>query len=369
LLKRDFSASEARVSLVVSAATFAVALASPFIGLFADAIGRKRVIVPCLFALAFTTLGCTLSHNLHQLILWRFLGGICTPGIIAVTLAYISEEAHERATGSVTALYVTGTVVGGLVGRISSAIVADYRPWQWSFGILTILTFLGAAAVAILLPPSRRFERHTQWRQSFDAMRHHLTNPRLLATYLIGFIILFAHVGLFTYINFHLAEPPFSLSTSQLGAIFLVYALGIVITPLSGRLIDRFGHRAGLCVAVALTVPGCLLTLLPNLPLIIFGIAIASSGVFVAQSSASSHIGRAADGARSVASGLYVSCYYLGGSVGATALAAPYHLGHWPAVVVSVILLQLAALAITWRFFAAKPPSPPRSHELPLPLE
>jgi predicted MFS family arabinose efflux permease len=355
LFRRDFHASEAAVSLTISAATLAVALASPFVGLLADAIGRKRVIVPCLLALAMATLGCAFAQNLQQLIVWRFIGGVCTPGVIAVTLAYISEEAAGHATGSVTALYVTGTVLGGLTGRLSAAFAADHLPWRWAFVLLAAMTLLGTLAVWVFLPRSRHFSRHTQWRQNLRAMADHLRNPRLLATYLCGFAILFSHVGLFTYVNFHLAAPPFSLSTSALGLVFLVYALGLVVTPLSGRLIDRMGHRAGIALAVALIVAGAALTLVDTLPLLVAGLAVASSGVFVAQASASSHIGRAAPNARSAAAGLYVACYYLGGSAGATALAAPWRLGQWPAVVATVVLVQCVTLAISWRYFSAEP--------------
>jgi len=365
LFRRDFRASEAGVSLIISAASLAVALAAPFVGLLADTLGRKRVIVPCLLALAISTLGCALAQNLGELIFWRFIGGVCTPGVIVVTLAYISEEAAAQASGSVTALYVTGTVLGGLAGRLSAAVVADRLSWRWAFGLLAVMTFLGAMAVWLFLPRSRHFSRRPQWRHGLAAMAGHLRNPHLLATYLCGFTILLTHVGLFTYVNFHLAKPPYSLSTSALGMVFLVYALGIVITPLSGRLIDRLGHRAGIAVAVALIITGAVLCLAEPLVLVIAGLAIASSGVFVAQASASSHIGRAAGKARSSAAGIYVACYYLGGSVGATGLVVPWRLGQWPAVVAAVILVQGLTLALTWRYFSAGP-APECATSIPL---
>lgn len=366
LFHKEFNASEARVSLIVSAATLAVALASPFVGVVADAVGRKRVIVPCLVALAASTLGCALSSDLNQIILWRLLGGICTPGVIAVTLAYISEESPAMSAGAVTALYVTGTVLGGLTGRLSAAFAADHLSWRWSFGILSLLTLIGTACVQLLLPRSQKFIRQTHWREPIAAMWQHLHNKSLLATYLAGFTVLFCHVGLFTYINFYLAKPPYSLSTSALGSLFLVYALGIIITPMSGKLVDRAGHRTGILLGTALIIIGAVATLIPNLWSIIAGIATASSGVFVGQATASSHIGCCTQTARSAASGLYVASYYLGGSVGATALVVPWHMGGWSAVVFSLIAMQLITTGLTWRFFA---PGRPAQHGEPIPIE
>ena len=351
LFRDTFHASEAQVSLIVSVATLAVALASPFVGMLADAVGRKRVIVPCLFALALATFGCATASNLHQLVVWRFVAGLCMPGVIAVTLAYISEESPAASAGSVVAIYVTGTVLGGLTGRLSAAFVADRFSWRWSFAVLAFLTLVGAICTWRMLPRSRHFQRQLHWHDGFSALGRHLHNKRLLATYFAGFSVLLSHVGLFTYISFHLARPPFSLSTSALGMIFLVYGLGVIVTPLSGRLIDRLGHRAGAALSAGMFIAGAALTLIPNLPLMVMGIAIASSGVFVAQATSSSHIGRAADGAKSAASGLYVAAYYLGGSMGATALVVPWHLGGWPAVVGTIIVVQCLCLVVSWKYY------------------
>ena len=365
LFRQTFGESEARVSLIMSAATIAVAAASPFVGILADAIGRKRVIVPCLFALTASAVGCAAARDLDQIILWRFLGGVFTPGVIVATLAYISEESPAGEAGSTTALYVTGTVVGGLTGRLAAAFAADHLSWRWSFLILAMLTLAGATGAWVLLPRSRKFQRRSHWRQSLSSLAGHLRNPGLLATYLAGFNVLFCHVGLFTYLNFHLGRPPFSLSTSALGSIFLVYALGIVVTPLSGKVVDRAGHRAAAALAVALVIGGAFLTLAMNLWLIVAGVAIASTGVFVAQAAASSHIGHAAKIAKSAASGLYVGCYYLGGSVGATALVLAWNWRGWPAIVAAVVTAQLIALVIIWEFFARGE----AEHEEPLPIE
>jgi len=351
VFREYFGESEARVSLIVSSAAFAVALFSPIIGMFADAVGRKRIIVPCIFILSAATFGCALAQNLNQLIFFRFIAGVCTPGVVAVIIAYISEEADNGTAGSVMALYVTGTVLGGLTGRLSAAFIADYFLWRYSFIFLSILTLSGAVSVWLFLPASKKFVIVPEWRNAFPAMIRHLGNRRLTATYITGFNALFCHVGLFTYANFYLSKPPFSLSTSALGLIFLVYALGIVVTPLAGRIIDRIGYRAGAITAICFIAAGALLTLFSSLPMFITGLAVASTGIFIIQASASSHVGHAAEGARSAATGLYVAFYYLGGSAGATALAVPWALGGWKALVAAMILVQCISFVFVWRYF------------------
>ena len=354
VFREYFGESETRVSLIVSSAAFAVALFSPFIGMFADAIGRKRIIVPCIFILSAATFGCALAQNLNQLIVFRFIAGVCTPGVVAVIIAYISEEAEKGSAVTVMSIYVTGTVLGGLTGRLSAALIADFFLWRYSFIFLSMLTLSGAVSVWIFLPASKKFKKVPEWRNTCPAMLMHLKNRKLTATYITGFNALFCHVGLFTYANFYLSKPPFSLSTSALGLIFLVYALGIIITPLAGIIIDRIGYRAGAIIAIGFIAAGALLTLFTSLPLFILGLAVASTGIFIIQSSASSHAGHVAEGARSAATGLYVAFYYLGGSAGATALVLPWALGGWKALVAVMILIQCISFIFVWKYFDRK---------------
>jgi predicted MFS family arabinose efflux permease len=354
LLKEAFGSSEGAVTLTVSAATLAVALASPLVGVMGDSLGRKRVIVPCLAFIALATLLCGTARSLPALVAWRFVGGVFTPGVIAVTIAYISEESPAGTAAWTTSLYVTGTVLGGLTGRMVSALVADSVSWRGAFFALAGLTMLGAVATAWLLPRSTRFVRQSDWQRSLRSLHEHLRNPQLRATYFVGYAVLFCHVGLFTYASFRLAKPPYSLSTSALGSVFLVYALGLFVTPAAGKLVDVIGHRAGTSIAAATVTLGALLTLAPGLTTFVVGLAVASSGVFVAQASASSHVGSSAKEARSAASGLYVACYYLGGSCGATALVLPWRFGGWASVVACIAAVQAAVLFVAQRYFDPK---------------
>ena len=140
--------------------------------------------------------------------------------------------------------------------------------------------------------------------------------------YAAGFCVLFTHIAMFTYVTFHLAAPPFSLSTVALGWLFVVYLVGLVITPFGGRWIDRYGHRTGLALAMALGAAGALLTLTPWLAVIAAGLALCSSGVFIAQAATSSYIGAVTTRDRALAVGLYSTFYYAGGSVGGAAPSA-----------------------------------------------
>jgi predicted MFS family arabinose efflux permease len=355
LFRSLFSASALATSMTISAVTIAIALSSPWVGAAADVLGRKRVIIAAILGLAVPTCLTAASSDLTQIVIWRFLQGLFVPGIIAVTLAYIAEETESNTSGSMTAAYVTGTVIGGMCGRFLTALTTAHFSWRYAFAVLGLVTFLGGVFAWISLPKSVRFVRQQDPFASWRSMGAHLKNPRLLATYYIGFNSLFTLVGIFTYVNFYLAEEPFNLGLVALGSVFLVYGLGIIVTPASGWLIDRFGYRAGLISAAWIAIAGVSLTLIPVTWCVILGLAILSSGIFAAQSAASSHIGVAASTARSSAAGLYVCCYYFGGSVGATILGVLWNWQGWPACVACVILLQIISTLVALRYFISKP--------------
>ena len=350
-----FSASVLATSLTVSAVTAAVALAAPWVGLLADSVGRKRVAVAAILGLSVPTCLAATASTLPQLIGWRFAQGLFVPGIIAVTLAYIAEESRPGATASMMAAYVTGTVLGGMSGRFITAAVAERFGWHNAFLVLGVITAAGGVLVWLCLPRSRHFVPQRDPLQSLRSMGGHFRNIRLWATYFVGFNSLFTMVGVFTCVNFYLAGEPFRLGLVALGSVFFVYGLGVVITPVAGPLIDRFGYRAAMVAAGLIVIAGALLTLIPITWSVILGLAVLSTGIFIAQSAASSHIGAVASTARSSAAGLYVFFYYLGGSAGATVLSLLWKWNGWTPCVVCVAAIQLVSAVVALRLFASKP--------------
>jgi YNFM family putative membrane transporter len=351
MLAGYFHLTAAAISQVMTVTTMAVAFSAPLAGIVADRLGRKRVIVPAAFLLAVPTLLAATSSSYGQLLFWRFWQGVFTPGIFAVTIAYINEE-WESGAGAATAAYVTGTVIGGFSGRFLSALVASQTSWRWAFVTLGTLNLVGALAIRAWLPAGRRFARSQRGGTGARTMWRHLRNPRLLATYAVGFCVMFTLLGTFTYINFYLAAPPFLLSTTALGLLFVVYLIGAVVTPGAGKWIDRRGHRFALVTAFCGGAAGVTLTLIHSLPVIVLGLALCCTGVFIANSAGSSYVGSAAQEDRAAAVGLYVTFYYLGGSAGSAVLGRFWSSGGWPAcvaLIVTVQLLTISLASIFWR--------------------
>jgi predicted MFS family arabinose efflux permease len=349
LLARTFHASTLAVSLTITAPTIAVAAAAPIVGRLADRVGLRRVIVGSAFALAITTALAATATSLTQLIGWRFVQGLLTPGLFAIAMAYIHHEWPPSRVGRATAAYISGTVTGGFTGRAMAGVIAADESWPAAFVALAALNLIVAVAIWLWLPAERRPEATE--RRPQGSILAHLRNPQLVPTFAVGFCVLCAQVAMFTYVPFQLAAPPFSLSTFALGWLFSVYLVGAIVTPLAGHWIDRYGARTGLTLAVVLGVSGALLTALPSLAVVIVGLSVFATAVFIAQSSATSHVGANAEHDRALAIGLYSTFYYLGGSTGAALPALAWNRAGWLGCVALVVVVQLTTLAIalaTW---------------------
>jgi len=359
LLSHMFHASEAQVSLTISASTLGVAVSAALLAVFAERVNRKRIIVASMVMLALCTLLTSTATSLTGLAVWRLLQGLVTPGIFIITIAYVTEEWPALLVPRVMSMYVSGTVFGGFMGRLLGGLIAASNGWRPVFLVLGILGLGGAGLTQWLLRPAQARPALARSSSRLAPLLANLRNPRLLATFAIGFCMLFALVATFSYITFYLADAPFRLSTQQLSYVFTVYLCGLGTTLAAGTVLARVGLRTGMMTAIGASMTGVVLTLVPSLSVVALGLAFTGSGVFVAQTCANSFLRDAAPaGTRVSAAGLYICCYYIGGTTGGIAPGFLWKHGGWPAcaaLVVGILLIAGLAVVFGWR---VRPPAP-----------
>ncbi len=355
LMSQEFAVRAVQISTALTASTFAVALTAPFCGAAADVLGRRRVIAVAMFALIIPGVMIGLAPNLPSLIAWRFVQGLVLPPIFVVTVAYIGEEWPASQVVGITGTYLSATSFGGFFGRFITGVLADLADWHRAFLALAALTAVLAFAVALLLPKERRFVRSAGLAAALTQMLGHLRNPRLIATYAIGFGVLFTFMSIFTYVSFYLAAPPFNLSPTLLGTLFVTYLAGVAVTPLSGRLVARFGRRPLAVTVIAVWIAGLMLSLVPAIPLIVTALVICAGAGFLCQSLSTSFITVTARTGASSAVGVYVSCYYVGGSAGSLLPGLAWNAAGWPGCVALTAVVLLVMAAIVWAAWGDAP--------------
>lgn len=358
LLMREFSADVVQAGATVGATVLAIALLSPLVGLLSDATGRRSWIVGALGAQAALALAIPFASGLDAIVAMRFLQGMAIPGVTAVLTAYLAEEYDGDELSRLMAAYISGGVFGGFSGRFLVGYIGDYFGWRSAFVVLAALSLLGAVFVRYRLPLSRNFVARRDVAGSLRQLLAHLGNRQLLSACLSGFCILFCLVGGLTYLMVFLSTAPYSLSSRELGNLFLVYLVGVLVTPLSARAMGRYSLPRVLMLAFGGAACGLLLTFSPSLPLIVIGMTLFSSGIFCAQAVAIRRVAEVVEEGRSLASGLYGCCYYAGGAVGAWLCALAYVKAAWSGaggVILIVLAVAIAAVLVGW-----KPRSPSR---------
>lgn len=346
VLMMDFTATEVQAGMIVGATILAIAIMSPFLGMLSDAVGRKSFIVGALLFLAIPTALIAQSPNIGWMGMWRFMQGLSVPGITVVTIAYIGEEFEGRALTELMSFYVSGSVLGGFMGRFLLGHLHELIGWRAGYYVMAGMTLIGALWVGKMLPASRHFVANPKFRSAMQTLGEHLVNRYVVTSCLLGACVLFSLVGCFTFINLHLAYTPYELSTGALANIFAVYLIGVVITPLSTTLLRRFGSARTVRVAVIISMFGVLLTLVTPLWGIVLGLAIMSSGVFITQAATISYIAVNVKKGRSLASGLYYMGYYAGGTMGAWLCGIAYARGQWSLTVWLLLFVQVLALLV-----------------------
>ncbi len=344
-LAREFGVGAAEISTIMTASALAIALTAPFTGAIADVLGRKHVITAAMLAVVVPMAGAALANDVGELVAWRFAQGLLLPPIFAVTVAYIGDEWPPAQVAGVAGIYIAGSSLGGFCGRFVPGVLGDLIGWRGAFLALAGLSFVGAVLLALLLPREKGFVRSEGLAASARHMLAHLRNPQLLATYGIGFGVLFNFIAVFTYVSFHLAAPPYNFSSTLLGAIFVTYLAGTAIAPATGWMMARLGRRRFVLAVIALWAGGAVLMLAPSVAAILAGLVLCAVCGMLCQTIATGYVTAIAKEGRSSAVGLYVTAFYVGGSMGAFLPGLAWDAGGWPAAV-AMVLAMLAAMAL-----------------------
>lgn len=348
-LTRHYGVTPAAMGLAVNASTFGMAVAGLVVGFFSPRIDRRLGILLSLTLLAIPTSLLAVAPNLTVFTALRVAQGLCMASAFALTLAYLGEQCSARDAGGAFAAYITGNVASNLVGRLVSAAIADSLGLAWNFYFFAALNLIGAVLVYFTINRVQPMHAMMPVDSPLAAMVAHWRNPRLRAAYGIGFCILFAFIGTFTFVNFVLVRPPLSLGMMDLGFVYFVFLPSVITTLLAGKVTSRLGTRPTIWGSLAVAAIGLPLMLTAHLGEVLAGMILVGVGTFFAQAAATGFVGQAAAENRGVASGTYLACYFCGGLIGTAVLGQLFDAFGWPACVAGVGAALAAAGLLTFR--------------------
>ncbi|MFB4164675.1 MFS transporter [Alteribacillus sp. JSM 102045] len=340
LFTEEFGITETVSSLIISVSLFVLGISFFLYTALSDAFGRRNIIFIAMALGTIGTLAISAAPSFEWLLAARIFQAAALAGIPVAAMAYISEEYKMRAMTVAVGIYISCNSVGGMGGRVLSGVLADVWDWRGAFVIMAGVSFVLFFMVYLLLPRSKQFKaRPFQLKEVLANNKEHLKNPVMLYAYIIGGIHFLVFIGIFNFITYYLSGEPFQISTAVLGLLFLTYGAGTVSSTLAGKAAQKWQQTSCIFIGICLMIGALLLSLIPSFPIIILALLVLSFGFFFAHSSSSSWVTRHAKKAKASASGLYLTSYYLGGSLGSFYYGWLWPAFGWPGVVAGSLFL------------------------------
>ncbi len=348
-LTRAYGTTPAAMSFAVNASTIGMAISGLAMAFFGRHVDRRSGILLSLALLSIPTLLLASMPDLAVFTGLRVVQGVLMASAFTLTLAYLAETSTPGEAASAFAAYITGNVASNLFGRLLSAAVADHFGVAANFLAFAALNLAGALLACFTIKRTATRSERVPVMDALGAWLANLRDPALRAAFVVGFCILFAFIGIFTFVNFVLVRPPYALAMMSIGFVYFVFLPAIVSTPFGGRAALRWGSRTSCAAGLALAVLCLPLLLAHALPAVLFGMVLVSVGTFFAQAVATGFVGRAARADRAAASGMYLASYFLGGLVGSVVLGQVFDRIGWPACVAGVGCALIVAIIFSRR--------------------
>ena len=364
IFSQEFHLTPSVASLAMSFTTGSMAVAMFAIAGFAGFLDRKLTMTVSLFGSTFFAVAAVFSSDFTMILIFRAIQGILVAGFPAIAMAYINEEFDPDTTGLVIGIYVSGTSIGGLTGRIIVSTLTDFFSWKIALICLGVVSLVISAWFCCVLPKSRHFirEKHMPKNMLLDILQN-LRNKMLLQLYVIAFCLMGAFMAMYNYIGYPLMAPPYNLSQTAIGGLFTLYLVGTFSSTFMGGMADRHGNERILCLSIGIMIIGGIVTLLPSLIFKIMGLAIFTFGFFGSHSTACGWVGKCCSGDKAQAASLYLLFYYFGSSVIGTTGGLFLASYGWAGVIFLISLILGGAILIAGMLLAHE------GHHLGTPIE
>lgn len=350
VLAKEFDLMPATASLAMSFGTAGMAMAMIGIASFATRLERKKTMTIALGVAAILAIAIAVSASFELILVLRLCQGILLAGFPALAIAYINEEFDPKIIGLVIGIYVSANSLGGLSGRLLISTLTDFFSWRVGVGVAGTMYLLIAIAFWFGLPNStKKMVKQDGSEKILDGFKKVLKNKEVMSIYAIAFAIMGSFICIYNYISYVFIAPPYNLSQTVVGMIFMMYLLGAVSSTVMGGLSDRYGSGKILCLGCLLMLLGTIITIAASLVLKIIGLALFTFGFFGSHSTACGWAGKIAKGDKARVSSMYMLFYYIGASVIGTVGGMFLSAYGWNGIVLFVGMIMIGALVLAVR--------------------
>ncbi len=332
-VSRSFAASSASTGLVVTFTQVGYALGLVLIVPLGDLVRRRRLVLWMLGA-CFCSL---MLSGFAQSLVWLFVA-ISIVGfssvVVQVLVPYAASIAPDASRGKIVGMVMSGLLVGILLARTLSGLVAEFSSWRMIYFVASALMVILAVFLYIALPdiqPSESRGYFSLLRSIFEIIA---TDSVLRARSLYGAASFGMFSVLWTTLAFLLSKAPFYYSNLAIGLFGLAGAVGAGVAWLAGRLVDRSMEKTNTIVAIVLCVMGFVVLYHGRTSLweVVVGIVVLDMGAQGLHVTNQAVIYRNHPEARSRTTTVYMFTFFIGGTIGSALASELYGAYGWSGV-------------------------------------
>lgn len=344
ILQKTFNTSVSETNLLLSAMLCMLMLCTPWYAPLSNRIGKKRTMLFACLLLIIPTLLSALAPSFGWLLANRLLQAMFIPGVTAVMIAYIHDIYPKKHVGFAMGIYMAATSLGAVLGRLFAGLITHWFSWRIAFFLFASMIFIGVLIMFFLMPNDQNHNKNkiTPWK--WKSITICLSDPNMISVLIVPSVVFFSFMAISTFSTYYLSGPPFNLNSGQLGSVFLVLLLGVIVSPIAGKLSDRIGRIKIIFIGIGILIAGAFLTLVPHYICVITGLGLVTMGMYTVQSVAPTYIGDLATDNKSTAAILYQMFFYFGGAVGTCLPALVWSRYNYLGVVIICIGVTLVGI-------------------------
>jgi predicted MFS family arabinose efflux permease len=335
LISRQFHIGSGTADLVVTAAQIGYGIGLALIVPLGDMLVRRRLVPGILVVAALALFTASAAPDIIVLLFAVAVAGI-TSVSAQILVPFAASLASEQDRGRVVGTVMSGLLVGILLARTFSGLIADAAGWRTVFVVAGVIV-LGLSVLLHHRLPDELPRPSIVYRKLLGSVVHLMrTEPLLRLRSAIGALAFATFNVVWTSLAFLLAGPPYHESEAVIGLFGLLGAAGALAASFSGRLADRGLERWVSGGALAITAASMALLALGSdrLWALIAGILLVDLGIQAVHIQNQQLIFGIDPAARSRLNTGYMVSYFIGGAIGSAATGLAYAAGGWSSVMI-----------------------------------
>ena len=340
-LVSEFGVPMSDAALLITVTLLPLGLAPIFYGYFLQAVPARTMLRIALGLLIVGQIALFFATTFWHLMTLRFIQGILLPALFTSLMTYCATMSKPKDLRRTMGLYVAATILGGFSSRVFSGYLASTLGWQWVFLAL---------GLALLMPLALTQKIDADAEVNFSrldlkAISRVLKVPKFAFAYLTLFAIFFVFLGILSLLPFRIKEIDANASSFLISMVYFGYVIGIPAAIMSEGLVEKMqSEKKVLIAAVLANIIALVAYLAPELSILFTMMLLLAGAMFLIHATLSGYVNHIAKEHKGVVIGIYVSVYYLSGTLGSWLPVLLFRHYGWQAVIISSITILTLSL-------------------------